>query len=489
MNESIKSQALNAVKWSALSKLYVSVVQLTQVAILTRFLAKEDFGLMGIAVLVNIFCGIFVDMGMSSAAMHQKGLTKQQFSSFYWLNLFLGFLLSVIISFSSPVIASFYHRKELIGIVALSSFTIFVHSIYSLLRTVQQKQMNFKFMSVVDILSASLAFVMNVFLVNQGLGVYSLVWAQLASGVLTAILFLIRTIVRERNILIHFNISDVTDALKIGIFQVGTSILDFFSREMDSLILSSNMSMELFGVYTLCKNVTMRIYQIINPIITNVLTPIYSKMQDEKDRLTDIYKRSVEVLGFINFPIYGIVAVGSSSFMAILYGDSYRIYAYVMFFLSIYYAFQSCGNPIGSLLIATGRTDRGFYWTIFRILFTLICFSIASQLNLLLFVIFIAVSPIITSYPFWLITINKVCYLSFYDSLMLSLKPMFACLPMFVLFFMNVLVPNDYFSLILVSLLFIIGYYLTNKIFRPNLQIYVLTSLKSEVKRTFWLHL
>ena len=60
MSDSIKSQAISGVKWSAVSKIYTSVVSVLQVAILTRFLDKEDFGLMGIAVLVNAFCSIFV---------------------------------------------------------------------------------------------------------------------------------------------------------------------------------------------------------------------------------------------------------------------------------------------------------------------------------------------------------------------------------------------------------------------------------------------
>ena len=61
MSESIKSQAISGFKWSAVSKFYISGAYVVQVAILTRFLAKDDFGLMGIAMLVNAFCSIFAN--------------------------------------------------------------------------------------------------------------------------------------------------------------------------------------------------------------------------------------------------------------------------------------------------------------------------------------------------------------------------------------------------------------------------------------------
>lgn len=67
---SIKHEALNGIKWSSVSTVYVALMKVLQVAILARYLDKEDFGLMGLAVLVNTFCIIFVDMGLAAAAIH-----------------------------------------------------------------------------------------------------------------------------------------------------------------------------------------------------------------------------------------------------------------------------------------------------------------------------------------------------------------------------------------------------------------------------------
>ena len=459
------------------------MISILQIAILTRFLAKEDFGLMGIAVLVNAFCSIFVDMGMSTSAMHEQTLTKQQISSFYWFNLLSGLVLSVLISAASPIMASFYHREELIGIISLSSISVFLNSIVGLQRTLQQKQMNFHFMSLVDILSSTVAFVINVLMAVNGFGVYSLVWAQLLSGVLAAVAYLIVAIFKDKNIKIHFGISEIRSALQIGIYQVGTATLDFVSREMDSFIISGNMSMDIFGVYTLFKNLTMKIYQVINPVVTNVLTPIFAKIQDEKERLSDAYKHTVEILSYIDFPLYGIVAVCSYSIISILYGDSYGSYAFVLACLAIYYAFQSCGNPIGSLLIATGRTDRGFYWTIYRIIFTFLYLTIASSFELNIFAIFVVFMPLLSAFPNWYLILRVISTVRFCDYLRVTLSSLFVCIPLFPLFFVDSMINMPIVSLIILPTLFLMGYYYINRIFRSKFQENIINLLSHTIHK------
>lgn len=483
MDNSIKSQAFSGVKWSVVSRIYTTIASVLQIAVLTRFLAKEDFGLMGIAVLINAFCSIFTDMGMSTSAMHEQNLTKPQISSFYWFNLLSGLVLAMMVSAASPLIASFYHREELVGIISLSSISVFLNSIVGLQRTLQQKQMNFRFMSLVDILSSTVAFVINVVMAIYGFGVYSLVWAQLLSGVFASVAYLFIAIFKDNFIIMHLRLFEIREALQIGMYQVGTATLDFVSREMDSFIISSNMSMEIFGVYTLFKNLTMKIYQVINPVVTNVLTPIFAKIQEEKDRLSDAYKRTVEILSFIDFPIYGIVAVCSYSIISILYGDSYRSYAFVLSCLAIYYAFQSCGNPIGSLLIATGRTDRGFYWTIYRIVFTFAFLTMASMFSLNMFVVFVVLMPLLTAYPSWYILLRVISTIKFRDYLLITLSSLFVCIPLFPLFFVDCMINMPIVSLIILPTLFLIGYYFINRIFRSEFQKYFINLVLQFVKR------
>ena len=479
----LKKQAITGVKWTAISKTYSSIIFVLQIAILTRFLSKDDFGIMGIAVLFNTFCNIFVNMGMSAAAMHEKELTNEKFSSFYWFNLFSGAAFTLLLSLFAPVVANLYNNQILVGIISLTSLLIFINSISSLQRTVQQKKMNFRFMSVVDIIGTTLILATNIFLAINGYGVYSLVWSHLIGSIFIALAYLGIAFFKEKNILFHFKMSDVKDALSIGVFQVGSSTLDFLSREMDSIIISSFMSLEVFGVYNLFKNITRRIYLVINPIIINVLTPVFAIIQDDKEKVSANYTKAVNYLGVINFPIFAMIAVSSYSFISILYGTSYQEYSFVLICLAFFNAFQSCASPVGSLLVGVGRTDRGFYWTVYRIVFTSVYLYIASHFSLNVFVFLVFLIPQFTSYPSWLISINKVTTIRFPQYYLLLVKPFLCCVPMLPLLFLDRLIGNPWVGLPVVSILFLIGYIIINKLFRKDMYYSVISLAQDFISR------
>ena len=465
----LKSQVFRGVKWSAICRFYTSLVSMFQVAILARLLSKEDFGLMGIAILVNSFCGIFVDMGLTAAAMHESDLTIRKFSSYYWFNIFTGFCLALLVSLCSPYLARFYGNDELIGIISLTSIIIFINSLYSLQKTFQQKNMRFGYIGAIDIFAATIVLILNIILALNGFGVYSLVLSSLTGATVTAMVYLWIAFVKEKNVFFYFNFEEVKEALKIVLYQVGSSMLDFISTEMDSFVISSCMPLDIFGIYTLFKNLTRRIYDVINPIITNVFTPVLAKIQDDKEKVTKIYVRIVETLGFINFPIYSIIALASFSLISIMYGETYSSYSFVLMCMAFFYAFQSCGNPVGALLVALGRTDRGFYWTIYRIIFTTFYLYVASHFSLKVFSLLIFLIPQLVAFPCWWIIYREVTNLSFVESYLLPMKPFLVSIIFFPLYFLDRIINVPIVGFLVIASLFIVGYIYANLIFRKKL--------------------
>ncbi|GAB3665778.1 hypothetical protein GCM10028791_41580 [Echinicola sediminis] len=148
---------------------------------------------------------------------------------------------------------------------------------------------------------------------------------------------------------------------------MGSSVMDFFSREMDVLIIGKTLGAESLGVYTLSKQIVIKIYSLINPVVLTVFNPLFSSIQTRKEKLREVYLKLIHTLTLINLPIYLIVVALSKEILGFMYGSSYVSGYHVLGFLAIAYAINSLSNPVGSLQIATGRTDIGFKWTIFRV--------------------------------------------------------------------------------------------------------------------------
>ena len=187
------------------------------------------------------------------------------------------------------------------------------------------------------------------------------------------------------------------------------------------------------------------------------------------------------MLGAINFPVYSVFALLSFSILFILYGESYSQYAFLLFCLSYYYAFVSCGNPVGALTVSTGRTDLGMYWTIFRICFYVIYYYCISQLPFWYFAIGVALIPIITSYPFWRIVFHQVTTISFPNYFMVPIKPFLCCIPLFPLYFLDSWIDSPIVSLLVLTPLLMAGYLLVTYLFRKQLTQEVLTTIRHDL--------
>ena len=274
-----KNQGLvSGVRWTTVSTFVSTLAKLFQIVILTRFLSKADFGIIGVALMCVGFSEIFLDLGISSGVMHVQGITKKQYSSLFWLNVFTGIVVYLVFAGLSPFIATYYKERELESVLPLIFLIIIISSFYRLQRTIQFKEMRFKFIALTEISSNILMLFSSVLFACLGWGVYSLVWSTLIFYFYLSFIYLGYSLIKLKILSFHYASNDLKPFLKIGIFQLGNTLIDTISSEMDTIIIGRVFSMEILGVYTLCKQLAARIYGIINPIITKVLTPVLASI-------------------------------------------------------------------------------------------------------------------------------------------------------------------------------------------------------------------
>jgi O-antigen/teichoic acid export membrane protein len=147
----LKEQAISGVKWTTVSTISLAAGQLLKISVLTRFLDKSDFGLIAIVVFVLGFTNLFVDMGLSVAILHKQNISKNQYASLYWFNFMISGLIFFIVWLIAPVIAGFYKQPELNNLIPLMASTILFAAFGRQFNVIEQKKLNFKFISLVNI--------------------------------------------------------------------------------------------------------------------------------------------------------------------------------------------------------------------------------------------------------------------------------------------------------------------------------------------------
>lgn len=102
----------------------------------------------------------------------------------------------------------------------------------------------------------------------------------------------------------------------------------------------------------------------INPIATSVALPAFSKLQAKGTRLGTAFCRVLRVVTAINAPLMLGLVVTAPVAIPLAFGDKWTPAIPVVQLLSLVGLGRAVGNPVGSLLVATGAVWRAFAWSV-----------------------------------------------------------------------------------------------------------------------------
>jgi O-antigen/teichoic acid export membrane protein len=91
-------------------------------------------------------------------------------------------------------------------------------------------------------------------------------------------------------------------------------------------------------------------------------------VQHDDERLKRGYLFVIRVISAINFPALMGLAVVAPWLVPIVFGDPWLPSVILIQLLSVVALLRSVGNPIGSLLLAKGRADWGFFWNVIGVI-------------------------------------------------------------------------------------------------------------------------
>ena len=451
----LKEKSISGVKWSSASMLLVTVFKFGTLAALSRILSPAEFGLMGMVMVVVGFFQTFSDMGLSNAIIHEINVKQNDLSSLFWTNIFFGILLFILFTFIRPLAVTYFRQNALYDYLFYASFIFLISPPKQIITTLLRKNLMFSTLSKLDVASEIIYAVSAIGLALSGFGVASLIFGMLIQNMLMVIcqFILIRKIWRPG---LYLNLTEIKDYLSFGAFQLGERISNYLNANIDYIIIGRFLGVEALGYYTLAYNLMMVPLNRINPIIMRVAVPIFSIIQDDAAKLRRGYIKAVRYITTLTFPMLAGMLVVAPEFVRVVYGNRWEPSIMLLQAFCLAGAIKSTTNPAGSVLIAKGRADIGFYWNVF----VLIVISAAVLAGVHWGILGVAISIVIVMVPLFFIIHQIICRIVGLkiSSLLNSMKtPFYGSLFMMLIIMMVKLVLNDINMIMLLTFNIIIG--------------------------------
>ncbi|HBQ5443068.1 TPA: oligosaccharide flippase family protein, partial [Klebsiella pneumoniae] len=213
----------------------------------------------------------------SAAVIQQPTVTEILKKTVFTLNVSFGVVVFFLVFFGAPLIASFFNEPLLINVLRLVAFSFPINSATAIHLSLLERDSNFSKIAIVEVASSVFALFIAILFSMNGAGVYSLVAQTLLYSIFSAFGFIFNS---SWKIGFAFNYQEIKRIFSFTANLLGFNFLNFFSRNLDQVIIGKNFSAVILGHYSLAYRLMLFPIQNITFVLTRSLYPILSRLQD-----------------------------------------------------------------------------------------------------------------------------------------------------------------------------------------------------------------
>ena len=253
---SLKQKTIGALLWNLLDRMGQQVLLFIVGILVANILSVEDYALVGMLAIFSAIANIIQDSGFSAALIQKKETTAEEFSSVFWFNLGMSILLYGVLMGCSPLIARFFNQPRLVELSAVIFLALPINALTIIQSTILNKQIRFKPLTQINLYSMTVSGIASLAMALTGCGVWTLALQPvILAGARATLLW-----------------SKLFPQKQLGYYTQGNKMCDM-------------------GV------------SLIYGSIQNATFPIFSTIQNERERLIRAYRKTIRFTAFITLPI------------------------------------------------------------------------------------------------------------------------------------------------------------------------------------------
>ncbi|QKJ87780.1 MOP flippase family protein [Paramixta manurensis] len=364
---SLREKTVKGAKWSAISTAASIGINFLQITLLARMIEPHQFGLLTIAMVVILIADTLTDFGISNSIIQRKDLTEVELSTLYWLNISIGIVVFCGTFFLSHDIAALLKQPDLEPLIRTLAFAFLVIPHGQQFRALLQKELEFSKIGAIETTAIMLGFCVTMISAWFYPLAITAMWGYLVMSTVRTIL--LSWVGRKQySPKFIFNLKSVRSNLRFGLFLTADALVNQLNSNIATAVLSRTLGAIVAGGYNLAFNVAVMPPTRLNPIITRVLFPAFSKIQDDQKKLGENFYKLLSLVGLLNFPALLGLMVVSQNFVLFMFGEKWRFITPILQILCVVGLLRSIGNPIGSLLMAKARVDISFKFNVFKLI-------------------------------------------------------------------------------------------------------------------------
>jgi PST family polysaccharide transporter/lipopolysaccharide exporter len=376
----LRQRAIHGLRWNGASSAVLIGLQCAQLLVLSHCLPPADFGLMTMCLVVMAIADSFTGAGAGLLLIHREEIDRELLSTSAAVNLAVGLAVALVVIIGAPWIAGRFAEPRLVPLVRMLACSIFVASFGVNSEMLLRRNLDFRGLAHAQVIASAGSTAVAISMALSGIGVLSLVTAFVVRNVMVTALL---TWQARKLGAMHLGVSrsSLRTIMAFGCPQMAERLLNIAADRMDFALIGAMMGAEQLGYYAFASNLISIPQTRLNSVVTAVALPVFARLQHDKSAIGSAYCKILRGLTTINAPILiGVIPLASLA-IPLVFGTRWISAVPLVQILALVGLGRAIGNPVGSLVIATGAVRLSLAWNVLVIALTWIATFAGARLT------------------------------------------------------------------------------------------------------------
>lgn len=318
--DNLKSKTIKGAGWSAADAILGQGVSFIIGLVLARLLSPEEYGLIGIVMIfVTVLNGV-VDSGFSTAIIRKQDANDDDYNTMFYTNMLFSIILYVCLSLSSPLIADFFGRDQLVQLVPAMGLILIINALSHTQYTILTKRIDFKTKTKASLISSVISGVVGVICAYCGFGVWSLVIQMLLQKALytVSLWVLIKWCPSFR-----FSKDSFHYMWGFGWKMLLSGLLERIWQQIYQLVVGKFYNPATLGQYTRARDYANLFSANLTTIVQRVSYPALAGIQNDEERMVAAYRKVIKVTMFVTAICMLFIGAVSEPLIVCLIGEKW----------------------------------------------------------------------------------------------------------------------------------------------------------------------
>ncbi len=296
---SLKQKTVGALLWNLLDRMGQQVLLFVVGIVVANLLSVDDYALIGMLAFFSAVANILLDSGFSTALIQKKEATETDFSTIFWFNLGMSVVLYFLLMACAPLIAAFFEQPKLVELSWVIFLALPINSLCLIQSTLLQKEVRFGRLAKVNLISAIFSGLASLGMAFAGFGVWTLALQPVILATIRALLLWIWSSWRPQFV---FCLASIRELFRYASNLMLASLINTCFLNIYSLIIGKLYPTKQLGYYTQANKMCDMGVTMLYGSIQNATFPIFSSIQDDKERLLRAFRKTIRFTAFVTFP-------------------------------------------------------------------------------------------------------------------------------------------------------------------------------------------